>query len=154
MQRWLPALLAVVFVPLLLSAPWWTVNQPYLLHMLILMCVFAIPAVGLNLMLGYSGLVSLGHMGFAGLGAYVAAVLMVDARGIADRAPGRPQAGHRPGGIDDPVADGPGDRGEQYPQPPARQRVVQLLDAVPLVAGRGGSGDGVFLDRRHDLNPC
>jgi branched-chain amino acid transport system permease protein len=50
------------------------------LHMLVLMCIYAIPAVGLNLMLGYSGLVSLGHMGFAGLGAYTAAVLMVDAR--------------------------------------------------------------------------
>lgn len=64
----------------LLTAPAWTADQPYLLHMLVLMCIYAIPAVGLNLMLGYSGLVSLGHMGFAGLGAYTAAVLMVDAR--------------------------------------------------------------------------
>lgn len=61
-------------------APRWTVDHPYVLHMLVLMCIYAIPAVGLNLMLGYSGLVSLGHMGFAGLGAYTAAVLMVDAR--------------------------------------------------------------------------
>ena len=50
-------------------APRWTVDHPYVLHMLVLMCIYAIPAVGLNLMLGYSGLVSLGHMGFAGLGA-------------------------------------------------------------------------------------
>jgi branched-chain amino acid transport system permease protein len=61
-------------------APRWTVDHPYVLHMLVLMCIYAIPAVGLNLMLGYSGLVSLGHMGFAGLGSYTAAVLMVDAR--------------------------------------------------------------------------
>lgn len=61
-------------------APRWTVDHPYVLHMLVLMCIYAIPAVGLNLMLGYSGLVSLGHMGFAGLGAYTAAVLMVDVR--------------------------------------------------------------------------
>lgn len=54
-------------------------DQPYLLHIAILVCIYAIPAVGLNLMLGYTGLVSLGHMGFAGIGAYVAAVLMVDA---------------------------------------------------------------------------
>jgi branched-chain amino acid transport system permease protein len=55
-------------------------QQPYLLHVLILCCLYAIPAVGLNLMLGYTGLVSLGHMAFAGVGAYTAAVLMVDAR--------------------------------------------------------------------------
>lgn len=67
-------------VILLAWAPQLTTEHPYVLHMLVLMCVYAIPAVGLNLMLGYGGLVSLGHMGFAGLGAYTAAVLMVDAR--------------------------------------------------------------------------
>lgn len=64
---------------LLLAVPAATVQQPYLLHVLILCCLYAIPAVGLNLMLGYTGLVSLGHMAFAGVGAYTAAVLMVDA---------------------------------------------------------------------------
>jgi branched-chain amino acid transport system permease protein len=34
----------------------------------------------LNLMLGYTGLVSLGHIAFAGIGAYTAAWLMVDAK--------------------------------------------------------------------------
>ena len=53
---------------------------PYLLHVMVLSCLYAIPAVGLNLMLGYTGLVSLGHIAFAGIGAYVAAWLMVDAR--------------------------------------------------------------------------
>lgn len=53
--------------------------EPYILHILVLTCLYAIPAVGLNLMLGYTGLVSLGHMAFAGVGAYVGAVLMVDA---------------------------------------------------------------------------
>lgn len=62
---------------LLLSVP--VLAPPYLLHVLILCCLYAIPAVGLNLMLGYTGLVSLGHMAFAGIGAYTAAVLMVDA---------------------------------------------------------------------------
>jgi branched-chain amino acid transport system permease protein len=54
-------------------------DEPYLLHIAILVCIYAIPAVGLNLMLGYTGLVSLGHMAFAGVGAYVSAVLMIDA---------------------------------------------------------------------------
>ncbi len=70
---------AVLFVlALFASAPFLTADQPYLLHLLVLSCVLVIPAIGLNLMLGYAGLVSLGHMGFAGVGGYVAAVLMVD----------------------------------------------------------------------------
>lgn len=70
--------LVLLFMGLLLLVP--SVAPPYLLHVLILCCIYAIPAVGLNLMLGYTGLVSLGHMAFAGIGAYTAAVLMVDAR--------------------------------------------------------------------------
>jgi branched-chain amino acid transport system permease protein len=54
--------------------------HPYVLHVLVLSCLYAIPAIGLNLMLGYTGLISLGHMAFAGIGAYTAAVLMVDAK--------------------------------------------------------------------------
>lgn len=69
-----------VFLLLLLLVPSLAEGQPYLLHVLILSSLYAIPAVGLNLMLGYTGLVSLGHMAFAGVGAYTAAVLMVDAR--------------------------------------------------------------------------
>ena len=73
---------AALFVLLiaLLAVPAVAEKQPYLVHVLILCCLYAIPAVGLNLMLGYTGLVSLGHMAFAGVGAYTAAVLMVDAR--------------------------------------------------------------------------
>ena len=73
--------LALLLVMLALAgAPWWAAQQPFVLHMLVTACVLVVPAVGLNLMLGHGGLVSLGHMGFAGIGAYVAAVLMVDAR--------------------------------------------------------------------------
>ena len=80
MHRSVAWLLALSVTAALLSAPVWAAEHPYVLHMMVLICIYAIPAVGLNLMLGYSGLVSLGHMGFAGLGAYTAAVLMVDAR--------------------------------------------------------------------------
>ena len=79
MHRLLPSVGLLVCLGVLITAPQWASGQPYLLHMLVLACVLVVPAVGLNLMLGYSGLVSLGHMGFAGIGAYVAAVLMVDA---------------------------------------------------------------------------
>ncbi|MEO7242385.1 MAG: branched-chain amino acid ABC transporter permease [Variovorax sp.] len=79
MTRSLPTLLLSLLLLLLGTAPFWAASEPYVLHLLVLMCVFAIPAVGLNLILGFGGLVSLGHMGFAGIGAYTAAVLMVDA---------------------------------------------------------------------------
>lgn len=54
-------------------------HQPYLLHILVLTGLYAIPAIGLNLMLGYAGLVSLGHAALAGIGAYAVAILTVDA---------------------------------------------------------------------------
>ncbi len=77
--RALGALVALL-VALLAAMPWLAANEPYLMHVLVLSLLAAIPAVGLNLMLGYTGLVSLGHMAFAGVGAYSAAVLMVDAK--------------------------------------------------------------------------
>jgi branched-chain amino acid transport system permease protein len=51
-------------------------SQPYVLYVLTLSLCYAIPAIGMNLLYGYTGLVSLGHMGFAGIGAYTTAVLM------------------------------------------------------------------------------
>jgi branched-chain amino acid transport system permease protein len=80
MRRALTPVALCLLLGLLLAMPQLAAGEPYLLHVLVLTCLFAIPAVGLNLMLGYTGLVSLGHMAFAGFGAYVAAVLMVDAR--------------------------------------------------------------------------
>jgi branched-chain amino acid transport system permease protein len=69
----------LIVLAMLYALPTLASNQPYILHIVVTACIFAIPAVGLNLMLGYTGLISLGHMGFAGVGAYVAAILMVDA---------------------------------------------------------------------------
>ena len=54
-------------------------GQPYLLHILTLTLCSIVPAIGLNLLFGYTGLVSLGHMGFAGVGGYAAALLMKSA---------------------------------------------------------------------------
>ncbi len=51
---------------------------PYLLHIIALACTYAIPAIGLNIMLGYAGLVCLGHAAFVGLGAYTLGILAVD----------------------------------------------------------------------------
>jgi len=65
------ALFALLYL-LPVAAP----GQLYALHILTLALCYAIPAIGLNLLFGYTGLVSLGHMGFAGVGAYAAALLL------------------------------------------------------------------------------
>ena len=47
----------------------------YYQNMIILSLVFAVGAVGLNIITGYGGYVSLGQGAFLGLGAYTAAIL-------------------------------------------------------------------------------
>ena len=64
---------AALFLAVLLAAPLALPNE-YYLSICILACVNAVVAVGLNLLLGYAGQVSLGHAAFYGLGAYVTAL--------------------------------------------------------------------------------
>jgi branched-chain amino acid transport system permease protein len=66
-----PALFALLYL-MPVIAP----GELYALHILTLALCYAVPAMGLNLLFGYTGLVSLGHMGFAGVGAYTTALLM------------------------------------------------------------------------------
>ncbi|MDR7418291.1 MAG: branched-chain amino acid ABC transporter permease [Armatimonadota bacterium] len=47
----------------------------YLLFIVILMAANVIVAVGLNLLVGYTGLISLGHAGFVAIGAYASGLL-------------------------------------------------------------------------------
>jgi branched-chain amino acid transport system permease protein len=65
--------LACVWVLFLLSVPLW-LNDQYLLHILILTGIFIIAAMSLNLLLGYTGQLSLGHVAFFGIGAYASAL--------------------------------------------------------------------------------
>lgn len=51
------------------------VTDTYFLRVLTLACIFAILAVSFNLLTGYSGLLTLGHQAFFGVGAYVSAIL-------------------------------------------------------------------------------
>ena len=39
-----------------------------------LVLIFALAVVGLNLLMGYAGQISLGHAGFFGIGAYAIAI--------------------------------------------------------------------------------
>jgi branched-chain amino acid transport system permease protein len=70
--RWLlPA--AIVFA-LLLALP--AVVDPYQTILLSYGLVFAVAALGFNLLLGYTGLLSFGHSAFFGMGAYAVAFLV------------------------------------------------------------------------------
>lgn len=50
------------------------IRDNFIMHLLVLAGIFAILASGLNLVMGYSGLLSLGHHAFFGLGAYASAL--------------------------------------------------------------------------------
>ena len=60
--------------PLLASVPLWLTDF-YLLHVLITTGIFIIAAMSLNLLLGYTGQLSLGHVAFFGIGAYTSALV-------------------------------------------------------------------------------
>ena len=67
------ATLLLLLAVLALTAPFWLAN-PYYLHVLIMAGIFAVLALSLNLLLGYTGQLSLGHAGFFGIGAYASAL--------------------------------------------------------------------------------
>jgi branched-chain amino acid transport system permease protein len=51
------------------------ITDPYFLHVLIITGIFIIASMSLNLLLGFTGQLSLGHVGFFGLGAYISALI-------------------------------------------------------------------------------
>src|SRR5689334_24755501 len=57
----------VVLLPLLFSSA-------YYYRVAALVFVFALASIGLNLLMGFAGQVSLGHAGFLGVGAYAVAI--------------------------------------------------------------------------------
>lgn len=69
MTRLTPIIVLLFFA----SVPWWLTDQ-YLLHTLITTGIFILAAMSLNLLLGYTGQLSLGHVAFFGIGAYTSAL--------------------------------------------------------------------------------
>jgi branched-chain amino acid transport system permease protein len=59
---------------LALTLPFWLQN-PYYLHVVIMAGIFGVLSLSLNLLLGYTGQLSLGHAAFFGIGAYTSALL-------------------------------------------------------------------------------
>jgi branched-chain amino acid transport system permease protein len=68
------AIAASVGIVFLASIPLWLDNS-YLLHILVITGIFIIAAMSLNLLLGYAGQLSLGHVAFFGIGAYASALV-------------------------------------------------------------------------------
>ena len=67
-------LAAAAWVVFLLLVPLWMTDL-YVLHVLITTGIFIIAAMSLNLLLGFTGQLSLGHVAFFGIGAYVSALI-------------------------------------------------------------------------------
>jgi branched-chain amino acid transport system permease protein len=61
-------------VVLIVVAPPLVIRDPYVMHLLVLSGIFVVLASSLNLVMGYSGLLSLGHHAFFGLGAYTSSL--------------------------------------------------------------------------------
>jgi branched-chain amino acid transport system permease protein len=75
-RHWRKLALAVVLLVALLI-PLFIDNQ-YLLGLIMLAYIWAIAAYGLNVLLGYTGQLTLAHAGFFGIGAYTVGILTVN----------------------------------------------------------------------------
>jgi len=66
----------VVFALIIAVTGWW-VSNPYYVQLLTFIGIYTILALGLNMLMGYAGQISLGHAAFYGLGAYISAIATV-----------------------------------------------------------------------------
>ncbi len=67
------ALAVALLLVVLGTLPFWLDNA-YYLHVLIIAGIFIIAAISLNLLLGFAGQLSLGHVAFFGIGAYASSL--------------------------------------------------------------------------------
>ncbi len=74
--RYVGLLGAVCLVVFLAAFPH-VVTSQYYIHLLVVIAIYAILILGLDIVVGYTGQVSLGHAGLFGVGAYAAAVLFL-----------------------------------------------------------------------------
>ena len=71
-------ILGIILAAALVVLPF-VMGDQYLLTVTVKIGAYAILAMGLNILTGYTGLVSLGHAGFVAIGAYTASLLSVNA---------------------------------------------------------------------------
>ena len=64
----------VAVIAVLFTLPWWS-GDLYKVHLAALICTYWVLISGLNLVVGYSGQLSIGHVGLLAIGAYCFAIL-------------------------------------------------------------------------------
>lgn len=69
------SMIGLIVLAAVLSVVPFAVPNSYFLDIAIRMAINAVIVIGLNLLVGYAGQISLGHAGFVGIGAYASAVL-------------------------------------------------------------------------------
>src|SRR6478736_4405991 len=69
-----PLLIAAGLVGLIVFP--FIVTSPYYLHLVVTIAIFSILVLGLDIVFGYTGEVSIGHSALLGIGAYTAGVLL------------------------------------------------------------------------------
>jgi branched-chain amino acid transport system permease protein len=62
-----------IFFAILATLPLW--GNPYMVYLINLSCVAVVAALGLNLLVGYTGQISMAHAAFIAIGAYTTAIL-------------------------------------------------------------------------------
>lgn len=67
-------LILIMIILLALAFPFY-VNNSYVMNLAVKMLIYTMMALGLNILVGYTGLVSLGQAGFVAIGAYVTTIL-------------------------------------------------------------------------------
>ncbi|MDY7039064.1 MAG: hypothetical protein SV375_23290, partial [Thermodesulfobacteriota bacterium] len=71
---WWTSIWLGLFLTFLIMLP--LIAGSYAMVFVIMACIAAIGAIGLNILTGYAGQISLGHAGFIALGAYTTAILV------------------------------------------------------------------------------
>lgn len=72
-EKTLNLILALLFVAVPLAA--YTLDEPFIITLATKVAIFALAGAGLNIALGFGGMISFGHAAFFGLGGYVAGIL-------------------------------------------------------------------------------
>lgn len=67
-------LIPLLLIVLIMYPLFQDINQQYNLNILVNTMIFAITAMGLNIVVGYAGLLDIGYIAFLGIGSYVAAI--------------------------------------------------------------------------------
>jgi branched-chain amino acid transport system permease protein len=78
-MNWLPKRISleVIFLLVAVLAPL-VIRSTYILHVMVLLCVWIVLSLSLNFVTGYAGQLALGHAAFAAVGGYAGALLMLN----------------------------------------------------------------------------